>query len=157
VRYLLVDRIEALEPGVSASGWKNVAMSEDVLEWHFPGKPIVPGTVVLESLAQLAGWLEAASSDFQSWVLLDRAASVRCFGFAVPGDRIELRVEQVPGGDPARRSYRGESRVGGDRRVTVEFEAVVVPLADLDDRERAKAAYETLRGQLPDRAPRRAR
>jgi 3-hydroxyacyl-[acyl-carrier-protein] dehydratase len=155
MRYLLVDRIDAVEPNKRASGWKNAAMSEDVFEWHFPDRPIVPGTIVLESLAQLAGWLEAVSSGFERWVLLDRVASAKVIGFAVPGDRIELRLEQVPHADPARRSYRGESLVGGERRALVEFEAVVVPLESLDAKDRAKRAYEALAGASPAPAPRK--
>ena len=156
MRYLLVDRIERVE-AASIAGWKNVAMSEDYLEWHFPGQPIVPGTVVLEAFVQLAGWLEASASDFQRWVLLDRVASARYFGFAVPGDRIELRIEAVAAADPARRSYRGESRVGGDVRASVEFEGVVVALDALEDRERARRAFETLSGAAPGRDGKRGR
>jgi hypothetical protein len=59
MRYLLVDRIDELVAGVSAKARKNVAMTEDYLEWHFHGQPVVPGTLVLEAFAQLAGWLEA--------------------------------------------------------------------------------------------------
>ena len=146
MRYLLVDRIEELVPGVLARGSKNVAMSEDYLEWHFPERPIVPGTLVLEALAQLAGWHEAATSEFSRWVLLDRVGSARYFGFAVPGDRIELRLEVVAHADPERRAYRGESTVGGERKALLEFEAKVVSLETLDARERVERAYQQLRG-----------
>ncbi len=157
MRYLLVDRIDRIEPGKSATGWKNVAMSEDYLEWHFPDRPILPGSMVLEAFAQLAGWLEASSSGFQSWVLMDRVTSVRVFGLAVPGDRLDLSIEQVAGSDPARRSYKGESKVGNDRRSVVEFEGVVVPLADLEDPARAERTFKTLRGETLAKDPRRGR
>ena len=146
MRYLLVDRIESIDPDRSAVAWKNVAMSEDYLEWHFPGRPIVPGTIVLEAFAQLAGWLEAASSGCERWVLLDRVTSARYSGFSVPGDRIELFLERVAGTDPARRSYRGESKVKGERRALVEFEAVVVPVETLDAKETVARDLATLRG-----------
>ena len=153
MRYLLVDRIERIQAGTSIEGWKNVAMSEDFLEWHFPERPVVPGTVVLEAFAQLAGWLEASSSSFERWFLLDRVASARYFGLAVPGDRIVLRLDAVPAADPGRRAYRGESQVAGERKAAVEFEGVVVPLDSLDDRDRARRAFETLRGAPPSPAP----
>jgi 3-hydroxyacyl-[acyl-carrier-protein] dehydratase len=151
VRYLLVDRIESIDPDRAAVGWKNVAMSEDYLEWHFPGRPIVPGTLVLEAFAQLAGWLEAASSSCERWVLLDKVGSARYVGFCVPGDRIELRLERVEGADPARRAYRGESRVGTDVRARVEFEAVVVPVESLDAKATIARDLETLRAAPPPR------
>lgn len=151
MRYLLVDRIESIDGDRGAVAWKNVAMSEDYLEWHFPGKPVVPGTLVLEAFAQLAGWLEASASACERWVLLDRVASARYEGICVPGDRIELRLERVETADPARRAYRGTSTVGGERRATVEFEAVVVPVESLDARATVARDLETLRGPPPPR------
>jgi 3-hydroxyacyl-[acyl-carrier-protein] dehydratase len=148
VRYLLVDRIVEVEPARRIVGWKNAAMSEDYFEWHFPEMPIVPGMLVLEACAQLAGWLEAADSSFERWVLLDRVGSARYYGFAVAGDRLELRVERVESA-PDRRAYRAESLVSGERRATLEFEAQVVPLDGLETRERAERAYRMLRGEKP--------
>jgi 3-hydroxyacyl-[acyl-carrier-protein] dehydratase len=157
MRYLLVDRVEGVESSRSITGWKNVAMSEDYLEWHFPGQPIVPGTLVLEAFVQLAGWLEASSSGFTRWFLVDRVASARYFGFCVPGDRIDLRLEAVDVADPARRSYRGESTVSGERRALVEFEGRVVALQDLEARDRAEQAWRALRGEAPGRNAGKAR
>lgn len=157
MRFLFVDRIEEVVPGTRARGWKNVAMTEDYLEWHFPGQPVVPGTLVLEAFAQLAGWLEAASSGFTRWFLLDRVVSARYFGAALPGDRIDLVVTSVGTGDPDRRAFQAESHVGGERRALVEFEGRAVPLADLDVAEQVERAYERLRGTVPGRGPRTAR
>ena len=146
MRFLLLDRILDVRPGEGASGWKNVALSEDYLEWHFPDRPIMPGALVLEAFAQLAGWCEAASSGFERWFLLDRVVAARWYGLSTPGDRIELEIHVVPCADPERRAFRGESRVGGERRAAVEFEGRVVPLETLDARDRAERAYRTLRG-----------
>ena len=157
MRFLLVDRIGEIEPGVRAVGWKNVAMSEDYLEWHFPEQPIVPGVLVLEALAQLAGWLEAASSGFEAWFLLDRVLSARYYGFAVPGDRLELRLESVKADAPDRRAFRGESRVGEERRAVVEFEGRVVPLSTLEAKAEVERTYRSLRGEFPIRDGRKAR
>jgi 3-hydroxyacyl-[acyl-carrier-protein] dehydratase len=148
MRYLLVDRIgdPALQP---FTGWKNVAMSEDYLEWHFPEQPIVPGMLVLEALVQLAGWHEAHASGFERWFLLDAVRSAKYYGFAVPGDRLELSLdllEPVGPGRLERRAWRGESRVGGERRALVEFEGVTVALDTLESREHAERMWKTLRG-----------
>ncbi len=146
MRFLLVDRVEDVQPNQSIRGWKNVAMSEDYLTWHFPEQPIMPGMLILESFAQVAGWLEAVSSDFERWVLLDQVRSARYYKFCVPGDRITLELKQLECADANRRIYSGESSVDGDRRAVVEFEAVVVPMAELEERERAMQTYAALQG-----------
>jgi len=144
MRFLLVDRIEEIEPGVRARGFKNASMTEDYFEWHFPGRPIVPGVLILEALSQLAGWVEAAESDFSRWILLDRVRSARYYAFARPGDRIDLEVEVIESEDPERRVYRGESTVAGERSAIVEFEGRVVPLEGLEGADRARRAFALL-------------
>lgn len=57
MRFLLLDRITAWEPGRSATAVKNVALSEDFFDDHFPSKPIMPGVLLLEGMAQLSGLL----------------------------------------------------------------------------------------------------
>lgn len=146
MRFLLVDRIEDVQPGASIRGWKNAAMSEDYLEWHFPERPIVPGALILEACVQLAGWLEAASSDFTQWFLLEHVTSARFYDFAVPGDRIDLILERVAGDDGIC-TYRGETRVGETRGATLEFEGRLVPLETLESRDAARRAYATLCGE----------
>ena len=157
MRYLLVDHVEDVKPGVSARGWKTVAMSEDYLAWHFPGQPILPGTLVLEASVQLAGWHEAVASDFQRWFLLDRVVSARYFGFSGPGDRVEVAIEVVATPDPARRAFRAEATVAGTRRASIEFEGTTVPLESLDDRERMRRTYKALEGARPERESRGGR
>lgn len=58
---LLVDRIETLEPGVSITGIKAVSINEDYFNGHFPGRPIMPGMLIVEALAQTAGVLAVHS------------------------------------------------------------------------------------------------
>lgn len=148
MRFLLVDRIAAFEADRSISGWKNAAMSEDYLEWHFPERPIVPGMLILEACAQLAAWHEGASSDFERWFLLDGVRSARYYAFAVPGDRIDLRLERIDDGtDETRRAYRAESHVGETRGASIEFEGRVMPLETNAARESARQTFQQLRGE----------
>lgn len=54
---LLVDRVEDIDPGVSARGIKAVTINEQFFAGHFPGRPIMPGVLIVEALAQTAGVL----------------------------------------------------------------------------------------------------
>ena len=51
--FLLVDRIEEMEPGVKASGYKNVTANEPFFQGHFPEYPVMPGVLIIEALAQV--------------------------------------------------------------------------------------------------------
>jgi len=96
VRYVLLDRITTLEPPELARGIKCVALSDDCFADHFPGHPIMPGALILEALAQLAGvLLEATMRDrgrhdlHALLTMIDRAK----FRHVVrPGDRLELEA-----------------------------------------------------------------
>lgn len=57
MRFLLLDRITLWRLGECAEGIKNVALSEDFLDDHFPLKPIMPGALIVEGIAQLSGLL----------------------------------------------------------------------------------------------------
>ena len=61
MRFFLIDRINAWEVGVSAEASKNVALSEDFFDVHFPRRPVMPGVLILEGLAQLSGLLLEAT------------------------------------------------------------------------------------------------
>ncbi len=55
--FLLVDRILEIEPGVRCVGLKNVSSNEEHFNGHFPGHPVMPGVLILEAMAQVAGVL----------------------------------------------------------------------------------------------------
>ncbi len=143
MRYMLVDRVTEWEGGVSIQGVKNITMSEDFLEYHFPRFPVMPGALIVEALVQLAGWLEAASSDFTRWILLEKVRSVRYYGFAFPGDQVLLNVE-AQGEETELRSFRGVATVEGERRVVADFGGRTVPLADYEDPEEQRHHFRVL-------------
>ncbi|MCB1193928.1 MAG: 3-hydroxyacyl-ACP dehydratase FabZ [Leptospiraceae bacterium] len=57
MRFLLIDKITSWNLGKSANAVKNVSLSEDFFDDHFPMKPIMPGVLILEGMAQLSGLL----------------------------------------------------------------------------------------------------
>ena len=133
MRYYLVDRILEWEVDKRIRGVKNVAMTEDFLQYHFPRRPTMPGTLLLESMTQLAGWLEAISSEFTRWFLLEHVTSCKFYDLTGPGDRVEFVLDVVPQPEASRRRYRGTGSVEGKRRVVAEFDGQVIALADIEN------------------------
>ena len=144
MRYLLVDHISEWEEGKSIKGVKNVAMSEDFLEFHFPKNPIMPGVMLLEALTQLAGWLVAASSDFQNWFLVSKVKKSSFYGLSLPGDQIKLDVQLISEGGSGQITFKGLGTVNGKKKIMTEFEGEVVPLNELDDGEDQKNFFKIL-------------
>jgi 3-hydroxymyristoyl/3-hydroxydecanoyl-(acyl carrier protein) dehydratase len=97
MRYVLLDRITALEPPALARGWKCVSLADDIFVDHFPGHPILPGALILESLAQLGGvLLEAtlrARGRHDLHALLTMVERARFRKPVRPGDRLELEAQ----------------------------------------------------------------
>ncbi|MDA1000727.1 MAG: beta-hydroxyacyl-ACP dehydratase [bacterium] len=144
MRYLLIDRITEWEAGRSMEGVKNVSMSEDFLEYHFRNFPVMPGSLILEGLVQLAGWRAAADSDFAHWFLMEQVRSVKYYGFALPGDQVGLRVE-LTGEEDGRLLYKASASVEGERRVVAEFSGRRVDMADYEDPEGQRKLFRILR------------
>jgi 3-hydroxyacyl-[acyl-carrier-protein] dehydratase len=97
MRFLLVDRIVRLAPGESAEGTKRIGDDEDYFRDHFPGHPIVPGVLLLESLAQLGGRLieasVAAKGEPRVLPMLAKVDAARFTRPVGPGDELHLTVK----------------------------------------------------------------
>jgi UDP-3-O-[3-hydroxymyristoyl] N-acetylglucosamine deacetylase/3-hydroxyacyl-[acyl-carrier-protein] dehydratase len=91
-----VDRVIELEDNVRAVGIKNVSINEHFFQGHYPGTPIMPGVLIVEAMAQLAGVLllkKLAHSD-QVAVLLSMD-KVKLRKAVHPGDQLRLEAEVV--------------------------------------------------------------
>lgn len=127
--FLLVDRVVLLEPGVRLVAWKGVTMNEPFFVGHFPGKPVMPGVLILEALAQACGLLAMKSigpdEDVKNKVTflmsIDGAKFRRP---VVPGDRLELHVEIVKRKGAIWRQ-KGTAVVDGQAVAEAEFMAML--------------------------------
>jgi 3-hydroxyacyl-[acyl-carrier-protein] dehydratase len=146
MRFLLVDRILDCPTTGPVRGLKQVAMSEDVLEHHFPGNPIMPGSLLLEALVQLAGWQVAFRTGFGETALLAGVRRCAFYGFVRPGDTVELEVEALSEVDGLRQAYRGTGRVAGAKKIMAEVEVELVPLAELEYRRQHERSFRQLCG-----------
>ena len=94
--FLFVDRIIDIEPGIKAVGIKNVTINEEFFQGHFPGHPIMPGVLIIEALAQVAGVLAFRSgiSEGKSvyFMSIEKAKFRKP---VVPGDQLRLEISIV--------------------------------------------------------------
>lgn len=89
MRFLLVDSILEWEPGKQAKGIKNVSLSEDFFDDHFPLKPIMPGALIVEGMAQLSGLLLEESMKRQTGKTLKALMSLM--------EKVKFRHPVYPG------------------------------------------------------------
>jgi beta-hydroxyacyl-ACP dehydratase FabZ len=95
--FLLVDKIEKLEE-MCIVGIKNVTMNEPFFQGHFPGFPVMPGVLIIEAMAQVAGVLALSRMEGQQQVVyLAMIEQAKFRKPVVPGDqlRLEMRVDKL--------------------------------------------------------------
>lgn len=95
--FLLIDRIIDVDGDNSATGIKNVTFNEPHFQGHFPGQPVMPGVLIVEAMAQVAGAisLKAAGSDQPSLVYFLTIDNAKFRKPVVPGDRLEIKVKKI--------------------------------------------------------------
>lgn len=94
--FLLVDRIEELEPGVSATGYKAVSFDEYYFRGHFPEEPVMPGVLQIEALAQVgAVAILSLEENKGKTAYFGSINSAKFKRKVVPGDVLKLEVEII--------------------------------------------------------------
>jgi 3-hydroxyacyl-[acyl-carrier-protein] dehydratase len=99
--FLLVDRVTEILSNETLTAYKNVSISENVFQGHFPGHPIYPGVMILEGMAQAGGILAFKSMDMSK----EEAATKVVYFMSIdkakfrapvkPGDRLEYRISVI--------------------------------------------------------------
>jgi len=99
--FLLVDTITELEPGKRVVGVKNVTSNEPFFQGHFPGNPIMPGVLIVETMAQVGGVLaHLTKSDSEeegkpSMFFFMSMDKVKFRKSVIPGDQLIIEVETL--------------------------------------------------------------
>lgn len=125
--FLLVDRIVEIEPEKRIVGIKNVTYNEPFFPGHFPGRPIMPGVLIVEAMAQTAGVLV-----FKSLPEMEHGRAVYFLGIdnvrfrkpVTPGDQLRLEVE-ISKHRQAIWGFRGKALVDGKVVAEAEFLAMM--------------------------------
>jgi len=94
--FLLVDRVLELVPGQRLVALKNVTVNESFFNGHFPEKPVMPGVLIIECMAQAAGIVMLSQDEFKGKIPyftgIDRARFRKTI---VPGDQIIIEIEVI--------------------------------------------------------------
>lgn len=124
---LLVDRILELNPGESAVALKNVSMNEPHFQGHFPERPVMPGVLIIEAMAQTAAIVvvEAMGEEAEGQIVYFMTIENAKFRQpVVPGDSLHLHVEKTQ----ARKNvwkFKGVAKVDGKICAEATFGAMI--------------------------------
>ncbi len=124
---LMIDRMLEMEPGRSAIGLKNLSINEPFFAGHFPGHPVMPGVLIVESMAQTAAVLvvhtlgAAAEGKLVYFMSVDQARFRRPL---IPGDAVHVHVEKIQSRGPVWK-FRGAARVEGRLCAEAVFAAMI--------------------------------
>jgi len=124
---LLIDKLSEINPGMSAVGLKAVTINEPFFQGHFPGKPVMPGVLIVEAMAQAAAALTMLSMVDDAAEKLAYFMSIDGAKFrkpVVPGDMLELHIKKERHRGPVWR-FGGEAVVGGQIVAEATFTAMI--------------------------------
>jgi 3-hydroxyacyl-[acyl-carrier-protein] dehydratase len=126
--FLLVDRIEDVVLGESAVGVKNVTINEPFFQGHFPGRPVMPGVLIVEAMAQTAAVLvvhtlgKEAEGKLVYFMTIENARFRRP---VEPGDQLRLVCTKVKQ-RAAVWKFSGEARVGDTVVAEATYSAMIM-------------------------------
>jgi len=124
---LLVDRVETIVPDQSITAIKAVSMNEGFFQGHFPGRPIMPGVLIVEALAQAAGILAVESLGLANSGKLVYFMAIEGAKFRTPvepGCLLQLDVEFVQKRASVCK-FAGRASVDGKLAAEVQFTAMI--------------------------------
>ena len=125
---LMIDRLEEIVIDRSAVGIKNVSANEPFFQGHFPGKPIMPGVLIIEAMAQTAAALVVYTIGDNvegRLVYFMSVESARFRKMVVPGDQLRVHVQRIHKRGNVWK-FKGEAKVNGVVCAEATYTAMIV-------------------------------
>lgn len=145
--FKLIDRIVSLDRAErSISVEAEVPLASTIFEGHFPGRPLMPGVLLIEAMAQTSGWLLIALMNFERMPFLAAVRDAKMRSFVQPGDRLAITAKVTHEGSGFAMT-NAEIAIAGKRtcNATLTFSHVPFP----NDEFRGHMAAEAKRVGLP--------
>jgi 3-hydroxyacyl-[acyl-carrier-protein] dehydratase len=127
--FLLVDRVTEITPE-GGKGYKNVTINEEFFQGHFPGRPIMPGVLIIEGMAQCAGYIglkiqekngNISGESLIFFMMIDKAKFRKP---VLPGDRLDYEIEIIKLSSRILK-FKGTARVDGAVAAEAELTAML--------------------------------
>jgi 3-hydroxyacyl-[acyl-carrier-protein] dehydratase len=132
--FALVDRITDYEPEKRATGIKNVTYNEPHFQGHFPGRPLMPGVLIVEAMAQVGGVVLSQIPGVEGLCVFAGIDKVRFRRPVVPGDQLVMTVELISIKRLRFGKMRAEAKVDGQIVCEGELMFSVVDAAPAESR-----------------------
>jgi 3-hydroxyacyl-[acyl-carrier-protein] dehydratase len=131
MRFTLLDRITAIEPGTTLTAVKNLSMAEEYLADHFPLFPVMPGVLMLQAMVEAGAWLLRATEDFaHSVIVLRKAGNVKYGQFVQPGQTLEVTAELIGRSEDGEAKIKAKGTMHGRLTVAARLSLACYNLAD---------------------------
>ncbi|MCB1354692.1 MAG: 3-hydroxyacyl-ACP dehydratase FabZ [Rhodobacteraceae bacterium] len=126
--FLMIDKVVNIAANASAVGIKNVTVNEPHFDGHFPVRPVMPGVLIIEAMAQTAAVLVVETLDLMDSDRLVYFMSIEGAKFrqpVVPGDQLELHVEVIRGKSKVWK-FNGTAKIDGRICAEAVFTAMIM-------------------------------
>ncbi|MEW6410716.1 MAG: 3-hydroxyacyl-ACP dehydratase FabZ [Nitrospirota bacterium] len=131
--FLLIDRVNEIDPNKRIVGIKNITFNESFFQGHFPGRPVMPGVLIIEAMAQIGGILVFKSYKNEGQANMDKPRHVYFMSIerakfrkpVVPGDQLRFEVEIIQQRGNVWK-FKGNAFVNENLVSEAEFTAMVV-------------------------------
>ena len=142
--FLMIDKVLDMVPGQSATGIKNVTINEPFFQGHFPGRPVMPGVLIVEAMAQTAAVLvmhtlgENAEGRLVYFMTIDKC---RFRKPVMPGDVLQLKVQALRSRGTVWK-FQGKAEVNGVPVAEADYSAMLMMGAEASRQESETVAPE---------------